>query len=853
MNRNTLRKRIALFALATLAITGLANASVPAQLQSEQGQIVLKSYTPYVGVEPFEYYQYVPSNADLSKLAIAVVVHGTLNTNDLSGRSDAFSMAEYWQLVAEEKQIMIISPAYSENNYGGDDGPSCSGCMSYGGYRGLFGRHYDGIDARDTDADSVLNRLIENYQTQYPGVFEQKFYLTGHSAGGQFTGRYIIMNHDKIKAAVIGSAGHLPLPDNTIGWPDGMTQASNGYGDPINLKWTDNQTIRTVTLDPENARWATVANMKITTLIGENEDPDHVNLATNFTADMRTEGGVSDSAEGIQLAVVGGTGHDGNKLSPATIDALLPSVRNQWANSAGQTTSWPENPRYTFTITESQYVRIDLNSEETDTYLYLLNSQETILAEDDDSGAGSNSKVKISLNPGTYHIVAGTKTAGESGTYDIAINIPVKKQLYPLPQNDGYRLDWGYNGLFGKQTTASRWCAQNTPFERSSSWELDSGVGATEPTKSLFDGGVCNHSGCDAYKNIECSNYSELTEYQSYTCAEYSDTIINHETANRAYCVITEEIIEEEVETCTGWWWYENCTTEIQTTTAYTTTWFTTGSDENLGTDNTTSVTLITDPANPDGYITGECPVNPAPPVVTLTSSSLANDILHVKGTATDINGDIDQVYLGFPPAFGTTCIVNGTTTTCDLDVSGLAAGNHTASFYAIDLEGQESNIISIEFVIPANTAPEIINVAYSVNSRDMTVTADATDVDNNLEGVRLEYANDIGGIDCTNSGGNQYTCDLVHHPLGTYVFILAAYDTEGLRTESEEFTATFNDAPQCFTDTNTNHINADRAHMLYGILIYANGSDDYLGMSTTSTSLELDGSGNWQKVTSCP
>ncbi len=233
----------------------------------------------------------------------------------------------------------------------------------------------------------------------------------------------------------------------------------------------------------------------------------------------------------------------------------------------------------------------------------------------------------------------------------------------------------------------------------------------------------------------------------------------------------------------------------------------------------------------------------PTAPVVTLTNSSVQGGLLHINGTVSDVNGDVTNVYLGFPPAFGNDC-GTAANVSCDLDVSNLEPGNYLAQFYAIDAENLESNVIDINFTITDGIAPVITNVNYSVNNKDMTVTANVTDEDGDLASVRLEYSNDIGQIECT--GTSLFTCDLDNHPLGTYSFIVAAYDEAGHRSISYAFEATFTEGPTCITAANSEHIDAGRATLKYGLLTYANGSNAYLGFASATTSLEETAPGVW-------
>ncbi len=55
-----------------------------------------------------------------------------------------------------------------------------------------------------------------------------------------------------------------------------------------------------------------------------------------------------------------------------------------------------------------------------------------------------------------------------------------------------------------------------------------------------------------------------------------------------------------------------------------------------------------------------------------------------------------------------------------------------------------------------------------------------------------------------------------------------------------------------CGSDTNSNHVNAGRATLMYSTIVYTNGSNEYIGLSGDTTMLQETSSGYFQKTTSC-
>ena len=68
--------------------------------------------------------------------------------------------------------------------------------------------------------------------------------------------------------------------------------------------------------------------------------------------------------------------------------------------------------------------RIDLESDAFDAFLVLKDSDGTILATNDDGGSGLNSRIDRALTAGTYEIVASSFTAGQTGTYQLTVDVP---------------------------------------------------------------------------------------------------------------------------------------------------------------------------------------------------------------------------------------------------------------------------------------------------------------------------------------------------------------------------------------------------------------------------------------------
>ena len=241
----------------------------------------------------------------------------------------------------------------------------------------------------------------------------------------------------------------------------------------------------------------------------------------------------------------------------------------------------------------------------------------------------------------------------------------------------------------------------------------------------------------------------------------------------------------------------------------------------------------------------------PTPPDVGELQVAVIDSILTVEGIVNDINNDQQIMLFGINemghPAV--VCEIIDTKFKCELDASEFEEGTHVLPLAAVDSRGQLSEIIEVEFEIQDGKYPVIESFDYSVGEKNLTVTGMASDADDDLSYIQLEYANGEEVYNC--SGTYDFECLILNHEVGEFDFVIAAYDEAGNRSESDMFTVEFLPA-ECINDTNQNHFNAGRAIKKYYYLYYATGTEDFLGYSMNTTSLKKVPSQGWQKVSSC-
>jgi pimeloyl-ACP methyl ester carboxylesterase len=170
----------------------------------EHGTIVVKT------VPHGEYMQYLPRRAPKG---ILVIVHGSTE-EESAGEADIRKLAETflqrWVRFADDHTLIAVAPLFAHNFGSWIREPG----IALGGYRGLAGK--------EIGADEFVDRIVERYRAGLGG--EERFYLYGHSAGGQFAGRYAVRHPDHLKALVLSAPGCYAFPDPQAPWPYGQKE-----------------------------------------------------------------------------------------------------------------------------------------------------------------------------------------------------------------------------------------------------------------------------------------------------------------------------------------------------------------------------------------------------------------------------------------------------------------------------------------------------------------------------------------------------------------------------------------------------------------------------------------------------
>ena len=290
------------------ALSGCGPASLPEPPTArEPGQL-------FEGQDLFgTFYAYVPTTLP-EKPEILVLVHGTPPEGGTAEANAEYYITN-WIDFSEEQGTILIAPAFNQEDFS-----SRLGDHALSGYRGLFGR--------EIGADEWVLRLVRAHQEAF-GSTDEPFYLYGHSAGGQFTGRFLVTHPQAVKRAVITAAATYPQPTNEVAWPFGMGELH------ADVEW-DPDTTRHVDVVPDEAKWLAATQVPLTVIVGLNDTgelPSYLIpgqkgrnryvIARNWIADMAALAEANGLESHFKLEIVPGRGHSMSGLLPYSQAALV--------------------------------------------------------------------------------------------------------------------------------------------------------------------------------------------------------------------------------------------------------------------------------------------------------------------------------------------------------------------------------------------------------------------------------------------------------------------------------------------------------------------------------------------------
>jgi pimeloyl-ACP methyl ester carboxylesterase len=169
------------------------------------GRRLLTGTTPwfaYQGDLRFSYRVYVPQGGEhLDTARVLVVVHGT--ARDTNGD---------WAAFAEQHDVVVVQPLFPVGIDGPDDIDA-----------------YKAIDSGSVRYDRVLFGMLDEVAGRW-GVDIERFVLAGHSGGGQFALRMLLLHPQRLDGVVVSAPGRVTFVDAGSAWPLGTADAAARFG-----------------------------------------------------------------------------------------------------------------------------------------------------------------------------------------------------------------------------------------------------------------------------------------------------------------------------------------------------------------------------------------------------------------------------------------------------------------------------------------------------------------------------------------------------------------------------------------------------------------------------------------------
>jgi NedA-like, galactose-binding domain/Vacuolar protein sorting-associated protein 62 len=121
------------------------------------------------------------------------------------------------------------------------------------------------------------------------------------------------------------------------------------------------------------------------------------------------------------------------------------TVYGHWSGSGGRSASHPSNRQFFVDVYGMNEPVSFLLSSSANAYLYLLDGNGNVIAEDDNGGGGTHARISRVLQAGTYKLVAATATAGQSAEFTLAADRAVLRYPQRLRVQAATYFNWVYD------------------------------------------------------------------------------------------------------------------------------------------------------------------------------------------------------------------------------------------------------------------------------------------------------------------------------------------------------------------------------------------------------------------------
>lgn len=291
-----LARRSLIAASAAILLSGCAHAPADARLAPGKGMF---SFSAWKG-PPLSVHTYVPGGAG-AKTPVLFVMHG-------AGRNAA-EFRDYWVEIAERKGVIVVSPEF--------DAVRFPGIYSYAMGGMTVGERYarpkiSAFDAIEPIFDAVRART---------GSRVPDYVLFGHSAGGQFAHRFVLLTSAPRASHVIASgAGWYTFANATTPFPDGLGEVP-GARDMLKRALSRRMTILLGTADNDPADSSLPKRPAAAA-----QGPHRLARGESFFADGRKTAAALGVPFGWTIKYATGVGHYDVAMVSFAYDVAFPAI-----------------------------------------------------------------------------------------------------------------------------------------------------------------------------------------------------------------------------------------------------------------------------------------------------------------------------------------------------------------------------------------------------------------------------------------------------------------------------------------------------------------------------------------------
>lgn len=271
----------------------------------------LEARVERIRIEAGEFLQYVPRRTD-GPPRVLVLCHGSVAESSTAARS-ASTFIERWIAFSQRTGLVLVAPIFDVNNYA--SGSNAPGGSAWG---------YRALDGRKSPPDAFVHAIVDRMRTPHPD-YDGRFYLYGHSAGGQFANHYLAIHPQRLRGVVLSAPAIYAMPDANAPWPLGMGARRR------TLQWGSTEKIFEIT--PDIATLVDSVQLPVAVVIGTDDTARLSNQPqqggwTRFDRARHYVDRMAQFADGhavrsgVRLVPVPNVGHSSKRLTPVAQRAL---------------------------------------------------------------------------------------------------------------------------------------------------------------------------------------------------------------------------------------------------------------------------------------------------------------------------------------------------------------------------------------------------------------------------------------------------------------------------------------------------------------------------------------------------